>query len=99
MDKKTVGIIATIASVLFCGCPGLGAICWGLMAAFVSQVPGADIDIGGSSDPTTAIIVGLGTLCIGVIFVAIPIVVGFFTLRTKPTAGTPISNEPIPPAI
>ena len=96
MDKKTGGIIATVATALLCGCPGLFGICWGLIAAVVSQVPNADIDIGGSSDPQTALMSGVGALCLGVIFVAIPIVVGFVTLRKKPEE-TPLSNEPIPP--
>ena len=97
MDKKTVGIIATVATALLCGCPGLFGICWGAIAAIASFVPGAEIDIGGSSDPTTALISGAGTLCVGVIFLAIPIAVGFFTLRRK---NEEIVNpkEPIPPA-
>jgi uncharacterized membrane protein len=98
MDKKTVGIIATVAAALLCGCPGLFGICWGFIAAIASQVPGANIDIGGSSDPKTALITGIGSLCLGVIFVAIPVVVGFVTLRKKPEAA-PSSNEPIPPPI
>ena len=98
MDKKTVGIIATVATALLCGCPGLFGLCWGLIAAVVSQVPGADIDMGGSSDPQTALISGIGALCVGVIFIAIPIVVGVVTLRKKAEAP-PAINEPIPPAI
>ena len=98
MDKRTVGIIATVATALLCGCPGLFSLCWGAFAAVVSFIPGANIDIGGSSDPTTALVSGIGALCLGVIFVAIPVVVGFVTLRRKPEAA-PISNEPLPPAI
>jgi len=97
MEKRTAGIIATVVTVLLCGCPGFFMVCWGAIAALVSFIPGADIDIGGSSDPTTALISGFGALCLGVVFVAIPIVVGFFTLRKKPEA-LPISDEPIPPA-
>ena len=98
MDKKNVGIIATVATALLCGCPGLFGVCWGLIAAVVSQIPGADIDIGGSSDPQTALITGIGALCLGVIFVAIPVVVGFVTLRKKPETE-PYTTEPIPPPI
>ena len=97
MDKRTVGIIATVATALLCGCPGFFGMCWGAIAAIVSFVPGAEIDIGGSSDPTMALMSGLGALCIGVLFLAIPIAVGFFTLRRQ---QDPIvnPNEPIPPA-
>lgn len=100
MDKKTTGIIATLVAVLLCGCPGLVSLCMGFMFAVVSQIPGADIDIGGSNDPQQAMMVGLGALCLGLIFVIIPVVVGFLTLRNKPEAVT-FSNpgDPLPPAI
>jgi hypothetical protein len=38
---------------------------------------------------------GVGALCFSVIFIAIPIVVGFFMLRKKP--GVPANSEPLPP--
>jgi hypothetical protein len=67
----------------------------------VSYIPGATIDIFGSNDPRTALFTGLGMLCLGVIFIAIPFVVGFLTLRQRPEAAEPepVSDEPIPPAI
>jgi hypothetical protein len=49
----------------------------------------------GSSDPAAAMSMGLVTLCLSFIFIAIPIAVGFFTLRKKPEA---VSSEPLPPA-
>lgn len=97
MDKKTTGIIATVATALLCGCPGLAAVCWGALAAGASFIPGADIDIMGSSDPQSALTTGIGALCLGVVFVAIPIVVGFVMLRKKP-AEVPAIDEPLPPA-
>jgi hypothetical protein len=101
MEKKTVGIIATIVTVLLCGCPGLISLCSGAMFAIVGMIPGADIDMAGSSDPASAIAFGIGGICVGVIFVAIPIVVGIVTLR-KPKAnvvGSVDINEPLPPAL
>ena len=77
MDKKTTGLIATIATALLCGCPGLIGLCMGAMFAIVGTIPGSNIDIGGSSDPSAAIGTGLAMLCVGLIFVAIPVVVGF----------------------
>ena len=98
MDNRTVGIIATLASVLLCGCPGLLAVFMGAIFAVVSFVPDAKIDIGGSNDPKAALAFGIGALCLGIIFVIIPIAVGFLALRKKPAATTtPISNEPLPP--
>ena len=99
MEKRTVGIVATIVTVLLCGCPGLLAACWGGIAAIVSFMPNANINMGGSSDPKTALISGLGACCFGIIFIAIPIAVGFFTLRKKAAEGvTPVDNQPLPPA-
>ena len=96
MDTKTKGIVSTIAAVVLCGCPGLFMCFFGAISTFVSFVPGADIDVGGSSDPATATAMGIGALCLSLIFIAIPIAVGYFTLRKKPEAV--ITNEPLPPA-
>ncbi|MBN2550502.1 MAG: hypothetical protein JXB15_15160 [Anaerolineales bacterium] len=98
MDNKNTGIIATVVATLLCGCPGLLAMCMGLMFAVVSQFPDAEIDIFGSNDPQSALGMGIGGLCLGLVFIAIPIAVGFFMLRKKPGAA-PTSNEPIPPAL
>jgi len=96
MDKKTTGIILTVIAVLLCGCPGLTSLCGGALMALVGFVPGSDIDIFGSSDPQSAIMTGIGGICLGIIFIAIPIVVGYLTLRNKPGDNF---DEAIPPAI
>lgn len=100
MDKKTTGIIATVAAVLLCGCPGLIGLCMGATFALVGGIPGAEIDMWGSNDPQSAITFGIVAMCLGVLFIAVPIVVGFVTLRNKP-APAPVStpDEPLPPAI
>lgn len=96
MDKKTTGLIATIATALLCGCPGLIGLCMGAMFAFVGVFPGSDIDVLGSSDPSAAIGAGVAMLCLGVVFVAIPIVVGIVTLRNpKETAPAVVDVEPV----
>ncbi len=95
MDSKTKGIVATIAAVVLCGCPGLFMCFFGAMSVFVSMVPGADINVGGSSDPAAATAMGFVFLCLSLIFIVIPIAVGFFTLRKKPEDI--VSNEPLPP--
>jgi preprotein translocase subunit SecG len=96
MDSKTKGIVATVAAVLLCGCPGLFMCFFGATSAFASFIPGAEIDVMGSSDPASATTMGIVFLCLSVIFIAIPIVVGFFMFRKKPEAA--IENEQIPPA-
>ena len=80
MNRNTA-LILTLVSVVLCGCPGILALFTGLMFAIVSAVPGAEIDIAGSSDPATALATGAGGMCLGLIFIAIPIAVWFFTLR------------------
>ena len=96
MDAKTKGIIATIAAVVLCGCPGLFMCFFGATTLAASQTPGAEIDVFGSSDPTSAMAMGIVFLCLSLIFIVIPIVVGFFMLRKKPEVS--VSNEPLPPA-
>lgn len=96
MNNKTPAIIATVVAVLLCGCPGLFLLCIGPLMAIISQVPGAEIDIFGSQDPTSALTIGIALLCVGLIFVAIPVVVGLVTLRKKPVPSKE-PGEAIPP--
>ena len=101
MDKRTTGIVATVAAVLLCGCPGLFALFMGAMFAIVSRVPGADIDLMGRNDPGAALGTGVGLLCLGALAIAIPVVVGFLTLRRRPAAVQTFTippDEPLPPA-
>ena len=100
MDKKNTGIIATVAAALLCGCPGLFGLCMGSTSLIASFIPGAEIDVFGSSDPAAASTMGVVSLCLSVIFIAIPIVVGVVTLRKKPEEEVvvPVSDEPLPPA-
>lgn len=88
MDRKSTGLIATIVTALLCGCPGLFGLCLGATSVLASLMPGADIDVFGSSDPGVAASMGFVFLCLSVIFIAIPIVVGVVTLR-KPKEGSP----------
>jgi hypothetical protein len=82
MSRQT-GLILTIVSAVLCGCPGLFSCFWGAIASVVSFIPGAEIDIGGSSDPMMALVAGLGAIVMGVVLVVIPVAVWFFTVRGK----------------
>jgi len=84
--NRNTGLIITIVSVILCGCPGLFSCFWGLIASVVSFIPGADIDIAGSSDPMAALVSGLVAIVIGVVLVAIPVAVWFFLVRGKSAA-------------
>ena len=102
MDRKTGGIIATLTTAVLCGCPGLFGLCFGAVMALAGVIPGAEIDLWGSNDARYAIGTALSMLCLGVIFVAIPIVVGIVTLRPQPVRAVVKStapDEPLPPAI
>jgi len=97
MDNKTKGIIATVAAVLFCGCPGLFFCIFGAFTAagsmpFTTEVNG--VTNSGTLPPT----VGFVLLCLSIIFILIPVAVGFFMLRKKPEASAN-SNQPLPPAL
>jgi len=94
MDSRTKGIIATVAAVLLCGCPGLFLCIFGGLAAAGAPVTTEWQGVTNTApmDTTTA----FALLCAGIIFVIIPIVVGFVTLRKKP-APADIAG-PMPPA-
>jgi hypothetical protein len=85
MQNKNTGIIATIAAVVLCGCPGLFLCLFGALTA-----AGQGTFNDASLPPT----VGFVLLCLSLIFILIPVGVGFFTLRKKPEA---VTTEEIPP--
>ncbi len=95
MDKRTVGIIATVVSALACGCFAIFACVWGVIA--VTETPINITSNGQQSIDTLPPTTGYVLLCLSVLFVAVPIAVGFFTLRKKPLPPVE-NNEPIPPA-
>jgi hypothetical protein len=97
MDKKTVGIIGLVVAILFCGLPGLCGLCMGPLYAIIGLIPGSEIDIFGSGDPGSAIGFGIGTFCVSVLFVAIPVLVWYFAIRNKPAEAETIEhNESMP---
>ena len=83
MEKKTGGIIATIVAVLLCGCPGLCLCLFGAVTA-AGQMPWTADLSGYNQYGTVPPAWGLVGLCLALIFIAIPIVVGILTLRNKP---------------
>lgn len=94
MEKRTLGIILTIVTALFCGCPGVFlCLMGGLTAAGVSTYTTDVLGTTGSGQLPAGF--GFGMLCLGIIFVIIPIVIAFVMLR-KPKAAT--SVDVVPPA-
>lgn len=95
MDKRTVGIIATVLSAIICGCLAIFACVWGGIA-----VTGTPVDITSNGQQyvdTLSPTLGYVLLCLSVFFVAVPIGIGFFTLRKKPQPPV-VDDGPIPPA-
>ena len=84
MKNKTGGIIATLASLLFCGLPGFILLCMGAAGIITPRSPNST-----TTDSNFLLIIGV-QICLGFLFLFIPIVVGFFTLRNK--------SKPIPAA-
>ena len=83
-NKRNTALIATVVASIFCGLPGLCLCLFGGIFATAGSIPGADIDVFGSSDPGSAIGFGIGMICVSLFLIAIPAGVGFFTLRKKP---------------
>lgn len=95
MNNRTVGIIVTVITALVCLCAAIFACVWGIIIATNTPI---NLTSGGQqSTETLPAPVGYVLLCLSVLFVAVPIAVGFFMLRKKPET-TPASNEPLPPA-
>ena len=75
MNNKNTGIIATVAAVLLCGCPGLFLCLFGAITATGN---------GTFNDTSLSPSAGFGLVCLALILILIPVGVGFFTLRKKP---------------
>ncbi len=98
MDKKTTGMIATIAAIVLCGCPGLCMCIFGAWGA-TGTMPYTTTVNGYTDTGTVPSGAGIAMLCTSLLLIAIPVVVWFFTLRKKPgEAVMPVHNEPLPPA-
>ena len=98
MNNKTTAIVVTVAAILLCGCPGLVSLFMGGMFALTSAIPGANIDVFGSSDPRSALNMGIAGLCVGLVFVLIAAAAIFFSWRRR-SAAAPQASDSIPPAI
>lgn len=86
MNNKNTGMIATIAAVVLCGCPGLFICLFGAITATGN---------GTFNDASLSPSVGVGLLCASLLMILVPVAVGFFTLRKKKdsTEMTPPTTE------
>ncbi len=101
MENRTTAIILTVIAVLLCGCPGLGLCIAGIVTLF-GVMPYTTTLNGYSTSGTAPQWLGFVGLCLAVILIAIPIVVGVLTLRKKKPAEAAVNpippSEPLPPA-
>jgi hypothetical protein len=93
-------MVATLVATILCGCPGLLGLCFGATTLIAGFTPGAQIDIFGSSDPSSATWTGVLVLCLSLIGIAMPLVIWFATRRKGAIAAIEkeTEKEPLPPA-
>jgi len=93
MNKRTGGIIGTIASALFCGVPGIFLACSGVLAVAGGQSP----EIAANNAKWQSTMIGAAAFLVGgVVLMLIPLIVGFFSLRMKSSSrlATPAASGP-----
>ncbi len=86
--NRTTATILTVATALLCGCPGLFVCAFGVVTAF-GLMPYTSEIMGTTSSGVTPSWLGYAGLCLGLILIGIPIIVGIVTLRKKKTADVP----------
>jgi len=92
MDKRTIGIIATVLTALICGCASIFSCVWGILITTGQTI---DVTSNGITSPQTlSPTIGYVLLCLTVLMISVPILVGFFTLRKKPEADATIGEVP-----
>jgi hypothetical protein len=96
MENRTLAIVITVITALCCGCLALTSCLWGVIG--LAGQPITTTVNGVESLETMPVPLALALMCLSVIFIAIPVAVGFFTLRKKPAPVAAIVNdEPLPP--
>ncbi|MBW8010194.1 MAG: hypothetical protein FVQ83_02980 [Chloroflexi bacterium] len=98
MEKRNIGIIATIASALLCGCPGVCFFLFGGLFTFTGSVedPSAYGITTAEGDLFTMGIIFLG---VGLVMAVIPLAIGIFTFWPQRKAKIENFEGPIPPAL
>lgn len=91
MQNRTLGIIATVVTALACGCASIFTCIWGFLIASGSPI---DVTNNGVTTPQTfSPVIGYVLLCLTVLMILVPIVVGFFTFRKRPEETTVITSN------
>lgn len=94
--NRTVAIILTIATALFCGLPSIVLMCLGVLALMGTRMP----EVMAQNPDATPEEVTMGAilfLCVGAVLLLVPVLVGIFSFKfskKEETAGF----DYIPPA-
>ncbi|HEX2990513.1 MAG TPA: hypothetical protein VHO49_07525 [Anaerolineales bacterium] len=84
MQNRTLGIVLTAVSAFICGCAGLFSCIWGGLIATGTPI---DVTSNGITAPQTfSPTIGYALVCLSLLFLLVPVGVGFFTLRKRDTA-------------
>ena len=84
MQNRTLGIVMTALTAFICGCAGLFSCIWGALIA-----TGTPIDVTSNGITTPQILsptIGYALVCLSLLFLLVPVAVGFFTLRKRDPA-------------
>ena len=92
-DKKRLGLIITIVTVLLCGCPGLCTMAFGALMAMGNSLEDYGWEVSGN--PTA---VGFAFLCVSLIMIAIPVAAGIYTLMQS-RKEKDLGDIEVPPAL
>lgn len=96
MDKKTIGLIATLGTLFVCGCPSTFLCIFGIVG--ISGVPMTTAVNGVESVKPMNTTLAFALLCVALIGLLVPVVVGFLTLRKKPE-DVAVNAAPMPSPI
>ena len=93
MQNRTIGIVATVLTSIFCGCFSIMSCVWGVIIARGTPV---DVTSNGITTPQTfSPTIGYVLLCLSVFMILVPAAVGFFTLRKKPEVAVTSDTPPV----
>ena len=93
MQNRTIGIVATVLTSIFCGCFSIVSCVWGVIIARGTPV---DVTSNGITTPQTfSPTIGYVLLCLSVFMILVPAAVGFFTLRKKPEVAVTSDTPPV----
>jgi hypothetical protein len=94
--SRTVAIVLTTITTLFCGLPGLGVICLAFLGLVGSLMPGyEDVTTSSSSELALGVLI---LVCFGSILLFIPVMVGFFSYRlNRLSEDVADFQQPLPP--